>query len=498
MRHGLDQFPLLPKHLDHYIGGRFVPSQSGERFANVAPATDQPFGDVALGAAEDVDAAVAAAHAAMAGPWGRSTAAGRARILRKVGDLIVEHGEELARLETMDTGKPMAESLTGDIARAAANFRFYSELSAHQSASSYVGEDGTHHVSRREPLGVVGLITPWNLPLYLATWKLAPALAQGNAVVLKPAELTPLSVLALMPLLAAAGLPKGVVNIVQGLGAESAGEALVQHTGVSAISFTGETGTGEHIMRAAAPTLKKLSFELGGKGASVIFADADIEHAAFQAARAAFRNQGQVCLAGSRLLVQRSVYAETVARVLDATMKIKLGDPLAEQTTMGSLISRDHRQKVMGYVDAGRREPGVEVLCGGRVPPSLPMGAFYEPTILSGVRQESRLIQEEIFGPVLTVQAFDDEDEALALLNGTKFGLSCSIYTQDIDRAQHMASRARMGLVWINTWFVRDLHTAFGGMKRSGLGREGGQYSLDFFSDFKTISTAVPAHKRSL
>jgi len=488
-----EEFPLLPSTLDHFIDGAYVASVNRERFDTIAPATGRTLGSVALGGSVEIDLAAESARRALAGPWGQTSASERARILHLVGDLILRHADQLARLETMDTGKPLSETLTGDITRAAANFHFYAGIGTHQVAPAYFGADGSQHLSYREPMGVVRLITPWNLPLYLATWKLAPALMQGNTIILKPAELTPLTALALTRILTEAGVPPGVVNVVQGMGAGGAGEALVRHPEVRAISFTGESCTGEHIMRAAASNLKKLSFELGGKGASVIFADADLGAAATFAVKAAFRNQGQVCLAGSRLLVQRQVYAETIALVLAATKMIRIGDPLDIKTTMGSLICQDHRSKVSEFVDYARSQSGTEILCGGQVPDLLPNGAFYEPTILAGMTQQSRLIQEEIFGPVLTVQVFDDEEEALAMLNGTRYGLSCSIYTRDIGRAQRMAKAARMGLVWINTWFVRDLHTAFGGMKRSGLGREGGQHSLDFFSEYKTITTAASA-----
>jgi aminomuconate-semialdehyde/2-hydroxymuconate-6-semialdehyde dehydrogenase len=275
---------------------------------------------------------------------------------------------------------------------------------------------------------------------------------------------------------------------VQGFGAGSAGEALVKHPSVRAISFTGETSTGAAIMAAAAPHLKKLSFELGGKGASVIFADADLPMAAATAARAAFRNQGQICLAGSRLIVERRVAAEVLDRVRAAVAQLVIGAPLDANTTFGSLVARDHRDKVASYVDLARHEAGAEIVCGGKIPEGYEAGAYYAPTIITGVHQRSRLIQEEIFGPVLTVQTFDDPDEAMELVNGTRYGLSCSIYTRDDAKAAAASKAARTGLVWLNSWFLRDLHTAFGGMKQSGVGREGGQWSLDFFSELKTVS----------
>ncbi len=485
---------VLPDRCRHFIDGRHVDSASGEAFKKVLPAYNESWFEVATGGAHEVDLAVKAAERAAQGPWGRTSSQDRARILRRVGDLIEANVETLALAEALDSGKPYSETLNGDIPRSAKNFHFFAELAAHQSFETWTGEDGSQHTSIREPLGVTGLITPWNLPLYLATWKLAPALAQGNTIILKPAELTPLSATLLCELLAEAGIPEGVVNVVHGFGAKSAGEALVRHPGVKAISFTGETTTGSAIMRDAADGLKKLSFELGGKGASVIFDDADLDLAVPTACRAAFRNQGQICLAGSRLIVHEKIAAQVIDRLLASIKEIKIGDPLDDATTMGALIANDHRDKVSGFVDHARSKGVGEILCGGKIPAGLPAnlvnGAFYEPTVIAGVPQDSRLIQEEIFGPVLTVQTFKNMEEAIALTSGVPYGLSCSVYTRDSARAQKFARSVQMGMVWINGWFIRDLHTAFGGMKRSGIGREGGRWSLDFFSEYKTITVA--------
>jgi aminomuconate-semialdehyde/2-hydroxymuconate-6-semialdehyde dehydrogenase len=489
---------MIPQLVQHYIGGKLEPSASRSVFKNFNPATGELICDVASGAAEDINRAVAAAKDAVwNGPWAISTASERAAVLRKIGDLILAKKRQFAEAEAIDTGKPLSETLNGDIPRSAFNFHFYSELCAHQVSPSFRSDDGSHHTTLREPLGVVGLITPWNLPLYLATWKLAPALAQGNAIVLKPAELTPLTAFLLHEVLQEAGVPPGVVNIVHGFGPNSAGEALVKHPDVKAISFTGETTTGSAIMAAGAGSLKKTSFELGGKGASVIFADSDIETAAKTSARAAFRNAGQVCLAGSRLLVEESVAARVIDIIKSEINVIKIGNPLDESTKLGALISKDHRDKVLGFIEHAKTLPGVKIECGGRIPHGFPKdSAFLEPTLISGVSQESRLIQEEIFGPVLTVQTFKTVAEAISLVNGTKYGLSCSIWTNDINRANFVAGKIRSGLVWINSWFIRNLHTAFGGMKHSGVGREGGQYSLDFFSEMKTICIANKLHER--
>lgn len=474
----------------HFIGGKGHDGYSRELYDNLAPATDDVLCQVPVGGQAEIDAAVDAAAGALEGPWSRMNLHDRAACLERAAGLLERQLEDFARLESLDTGKPLAETRSGDVQRAIDNLRFFSELGKHQPQNSYVDACGGWHRTLREPLGVVGLITPWNLPLYLTTWKLAPALMQGNTVILKPAELTPLSAFRLASLMREAGLPDGVFNVVQGFGPGSAGEGLVKHPLVKAISFTGETGTGRAIMAAAAPTLKKLSFELGGKGATYIAEDADLDQAVPTAVRAAFRNQGQICLAGSRLIVHRKVAGEVRQRVLKEIKKIRVGDPLDESTTMGSLISREHRSKVAGYAAHAGEMPGHAVLAGGRIPQGLVKGAFFEPTLIEVEAQGSRLIQEEIFGPVLTMQVCGDDNEAVNWINGTPYGLSCSLWSENIGRAERLAKSVKMGLVWVNTWFARELHTPFGGMKDSGVGREGGQYSLDFFADYKTISTA--------
>lgn len=492
---------LLPQTWGHFIGGDYVnlrskgltkeqPAEDQGTLEVVAPGTDEILGHIPLGDAALVDQAVDAAEEAFQGPWGATPMEKRAEIVRAMGELILARRQEFAQLESLDTGKPISETFSSDVVRAARNLKVFSELAVHSSGRVFRSDDGAEHITVREPLGVVGLITPWNLPLHLATWKIAPALMQGNAVVLKPAEWTPLTAMALGQVAREAGLPPGVLNIIQGLGPQGAGEALVRHPKIKAISFTGESSTGSAIMAAGSQSLKKLSFELGGKGATVVFADADLEKAAATACRAAFRNQGQICLAGSRILVERSVAERFIDRLLHHTRAIKLGDPLDPQTTMGSLIHKNHRERVHSYVLEAQKAPNVELLCGGASGPG--RGAYYQPTLLLGVDQKARIIQEEVFGPVATIQVFDGFDEALGWLNGTKYGLSCSVFTENMAKAQRFSRRARMGLVWINDWFLRDLHTAFGGMKHSGLGREGGEYSLDFYSEIKTISSSSP------
>jgi aminomuconate-semialdehyde/2-hydroxymuconate-6-semialdehyde dehydrogenase len=492
---------LLPETWGHFIDGEYQsPSTSGSGPGSpkgengilevLAPATDERLGHIPLGEKALVDQAVDAAERAFHGPWGSTPMEKRAEIVRTMGELIHSRRQEFAELESLDTGKPISETYSGDVVRAARNLRIFSELAAHSSGKVFRSDDGAEHITVREPIGVVGLITPWNLPLHLATWKIAPALMQGNTIVLKPAEWTPLSAMALGKIAREAGLPPGVLNIIHGLGPQAAGEALVRHPKIKAISFTGESSTGSAIMAAGSQSLKKLSFELGGKGATVVFADADLEKAAGTACRAAFRNQGQICLAGSRILVERSIADRFVGRLIDHARAIRMGDPLDPQTTMGSLIHKTHRERVHSYVGEALETPHVKLLCGGAFGPG--RGAYYQPTLLLDVDQKARIIQEEVFGPVATIQIFDGFDEALTLLNGTKYGLSCSVFTENIAKAQRFSRLARMGLVWINDWFLRDLHTAFGGMKHSGLGREGGEYSLDFYSEIKTISYGSP------
>lgn len=475
----------LPQSGDHYIGGQWQASQNKQIFENLSPHDNKLLNKIALGGKAEVDTAVDAARKAY-GTWSKTTWAERSRIVKQIASVILANLENFAALEAIDTGKPYAETSTGDIPRAAANLNFYAGLEESILSKKFASEDGSQHFTSREAIGVVGLITPWNFPLHLLTWKLGPALMCGNAVIMKPAELTPLSASFLCELLEKTDLPKGVVNLVHGFGPDSAGQALVEHPDVKAISFTGETSTGSAIMRSASPWLKKLSFELGGKGASVVFADANLKKAAEISERAAFRNQGQVCLAGSRLLVDKKIAASFIDLLLQQVKQSKMGHPLDPSTTMGSLISIAHRDRVKSYVDLAVKEKS-EVLIGGRIPEKFATGAYFEPTVLTHVSQDSRLIQEEIFGPVLTIQTFEDFEEAMALLNGTKYGLSCSVWSEDPKTLQLATENARTGMVWQNCWNVRNLNSAFGGMKQSGVGREGGEYSIEFFSELKTF-----------
>ena len=481
----------LMRQIEHWINGQSVASSS--RFEDINPATGEVIAQVALGTSQEVDRAVSAARAALAGPWGRMTSAERALILERVADLIDAHREAFLKAEIADTGKPIALASTIDIPRGAANFRLFATLARAQHEASFWQEtpdgQGALHYVRREPVGVVGVICPWNLPLLLMTWKVAPALVSGNAVVVKPSEETPATATLLGQLFKQAGLPDGVYNVVHGMGAGGVGEALSKHEGVDAITFTGETATGGAIMAASSSHIKKLSFELGGKNPAIIFEEADLKRAVAGTLRSAFTNCGQVCLCSERVYVARALFEPFVAQLKAGAERLKRGDPWSEATTMGPLISASHRDKVRGYFELARVE-GAEVITGGReaeVEGEFASGFFVEPTIWTGLEERARCVREEIFGPVCHVQPFDEEEEAIAMANDTPYGLCAAIWTQDISRAHRVAAQLRAGMVWVNTWYLRDLRTPFGGMKSSGLGREGGRHSLEFYSELKTV-----------
>ncbi|WP_458117642.1 aldehyde dehydrogenase [Bacillus sp. PK6-026] len=477
---------VKPFDCQHYINGRYFPSENGSTFDNINPATQEIIGSVAEGGKKEVDLAVAAARRALNGRWKNMTADERIRIIRKVGDIILERKDELARLETLDTGKPLSLSSNLDIPRAAFNFHFFADFMRGAGTEAYQTDDLAINYAIRRPVGVVGLINPWNLPLLLLTWKLAPCLAAGNTAVIKPAELTPLTATLLGEICHDAGMPDGVVNIVHGFGPDSAGAALSEHPDVDAISFTGETTTGKIIMEAASKTLKKLSFELGGKNPNIIFADADMEEAVSISLKSSFVNQGEVCMSGSRIYVEREAYDEFLNKFVEKTKELKVGDPFDPDTNIGALISSEHTERVMNYIELAKREGGV-ILNGGKRPEGQESGCFLEPTIITGLSRNSRLIKEEIFGPVVTVIPFDEEEEVIAQANDTHYGLSATVWTNDLRRAHRVAGQIESGMVWVNSWFLRDLRTPFGGMKQSGLGREGGIHSLEFFSELTNI-----------
>lgn len=481
------------RDLKLFIDGDFHAPSGGAWFDDFNPVNGEVCARVAEANADDVDRAVKAAKRALAGPWGSMSVAQRCALLDRVADGIDARREEFIAAEVADTGKPLSMAGTIDIPRGAANFRIFANIMRGHGSQAYPMDtsDGLGAINYvvREPLGVIGVICPWNLPLLLMTWKVAPALAAGNTVVVKPSEETPATATLLGEVMRDVGIPAGVYNVVHGFGPGSAGEALVSHPDISAITFTGETGTGKAIMRNAASDLKKVSFELGGKNPALIFADADFERAVAGTIRSTFTNCGQVCLCSERVYVQRSIFEPFVEALKKGAEALIAGDPFGEGTSIGPLISKGHREKVLSYYNLAREE-GAEVITGGGVPElgaPFDQGFFVQPTIWTGLSEDARCIKEEIFGPVCHIQPFDDEDEAIAMANDTVYGLCSAVWTQDVSRAHRVARRVEAGLVWVNDWFLRDLRTPFGGVKASGIGREGGVYSLDFYSELKNI-----------
>ncbi|HLI27336.1 MAG TPA: aldehyde dehydrogenase [Chloroflexota bacterium] len=473
-----------------FIDNQWVEAASGRTFEDVNPATEQVLAHIAEADASDVDRAVRAARRAFdEGPWPRLRAAERAALLRRVGELILQHQDELVQLESLDTGKPVRESRALDVPRSAHNFIFFAEYST-KVTSEAVNQDGQYlHYELRDPVGVAALITPWNFPLLLATWKIGPCLAAGNTCVVKPASVTPLTALRLAELVAEAGLPEGVFNVVTGPGA-TVGTALVSHPGVNLVSFTGETVTGQQIMAAAAPGLKRVSFELGGKAPNLVFASADLDAAVAGSLRSAFFNQGEVCLATPRFLIEERIYDQFLEKFVAAARALRLGDPLDPATEMGPLVSKSHYERVRGYIQLGREE-GAALVTGGERPEGLARGYFLQPTVFTQVRPDMRICREEIFGPVVSVQPFRSEEEAVRLANDTPYGLDATIWTNDLKQAHRVAARLVVGTVWVNCWFVRDLRVPFGGAKASGIGREGGKYSWEFYTEAKNVCIAV-------
>ncbi|MGW5743630.1 5-carboxymethyl-2-hydroxymuconate semialdehyde dehydrogenase [Amycolatopsis sp. NPDC003861] len=482
----------LPGELKHYIGGELVDSVSGKTFDVLDPVSNTPYVTAAAGQAEDVGRAVAAAREAFTGgPWPRMLPRARARVLNKIADAVEAQDRRLAELETFDTGLPITQAL-GQAQRAAENFRFFADLVVAQADDTYQVPGRQVNYVHRKPVGVAGLITPWNTPFMLESWKLAPALASGCTVVLKPAEFTPLSASLWAGIFAEAGLPDGVFNLVNGFG-EEAGDALVKHPDVPLISFTGETTTGQTIYRNCAAHLKGMSMELGGKSPAIVFADADLDAALDSTLFGVFSLNGERCTAGSRILVERPVYDEFCARYAERAANIVVGDPHDPATEVGALVHPEHYDKVMRYVELGKAEG--RLLAGGGRPSGLDSGNYVAPTVFADVPPTARIFQEEIFGPVVALTPFDTEAEALTLANDVKYGLAAYLWTADLTRAHTFAQSVEAGMVWLNSHNVRDLRTPFGGVKASGLGHEGGYRSLDFYTDQQAIHVSLgPVH----
>ena len=471
----------------NYIGGELRPANGGQWLDKPEPATARVYAHVPDSDASDVRHAVEAARRAFPA-WAATPAAERSRLLRKLADALRQRLDAFARAESIDSGKPLSVASTVDIPRSILNFEFFADAVTQFSSEAHATDGVALNYTLRSPLGVVGCISPWNLPLYLLTWKLAPALAIGNCVVAKPSEVTPMTAYLLSQVAREVGLPPGVLNIVHGLGPK-VGAAMSEHPDIAAISFTGSTRVGAEIARVTAPLFKKVSLEMGGKNPNVVFEDCDFEEAVATTVRSSFSNQGQICLCGPRVFVQRPLYERFKEALVARTRALKVGDPLEAGTDQGALVSQQHFDKVMGYLDLARREGG-RVLTGGqraRLSGRCADGWFVEPTLIEGLGPECRTNQEEIFGPVATPTPFDSEDEVLAWANATKYGLAASVWTKDVTRAHRFASRLHSGIVWVNCWMLRDLRTPFGGVKDSGVGREGGWEALRFFTEPKNV-----------
>ncbi len=476
-----------PAQILNFIGGQFTAPQSGKFLPNTNPATGETYSETPDSNSADVDAAVSAAKAAFPA-WKATPAEDRFRILNRIAELIEANLDALALAETNDNGKPLWLSKKVDIPRAAANFRFFATGIMHLSTESHSMEEKAINYTLRQPIGVVACISPWNLPLYLFTWKIAPALAAGNCVVAKPSEVTPMTAYLLCHLCKEAGLPDGVLNILHGTGPDC-GSAMVSHPDVKAISFTGSTRAGADIASIAAPKFKKLSLELGGKNPNLIFADCDWEKTLRTTVQSSFSNQGQICLCGSRILVEESIYEKFKEDFLSRVEKLTVGDPLNEHSKQGAVVSQLHYEKVLRMIREAKEEGG-RILTGGeavKLEGRCANGLFIQPTVIEGLGPDCRTNRDEIFGPVVTLQSFKTEGEALHLANASDYGLSATIWTQNLTRAHRMAAGVHSGIIWVNTWLLRDLRTPFGGFKNSGVGREGGWEALRFFTEPKNV-----------
>ena len=480
----------LPR-IKNFIDGEFVEPVGGKYLDNIEPATGKPYSQVADSGKADVDLAVAAAEAAF-GDWSKKPAAERSKILLRIADLIERDLEKLSRAESIDTGKPLSLARSLDIPRAASNFRFFATAILHTENEAHITDGVAFNYTLRQPRGMAGLISPWNLPLYLLSWKIAPAIAVGNTAIAKPSELTPMTAYLLCEIVREAGLPKGVLNVVHGTG-PNVGAAITAHPKIGTISFTGGTVTGRKVAEAAASLFKKVSLELGGKNPNIIFADADLDAAIAGSVRSSFANQGQVCLCGSRVFVERSAYKDFVDRFIDKASQLKIGDPLDDKTEQGAIVNKAQLDKVKFYVDLAQKEGG-KIALGDKAPEPpnerTREGYFFPPTVITDLPVSCRTNREEIFGPVVTITPFDNEEEVIGYANDTDYGLASSVWTQNLNRAHRVAEKIHTGTVWINCWLVRDLRVPFGGMKASGVGREGGIEALHFFTEAKNVCIA--------
>lgn len=473
--------------IQNYINGKFQDPVNNEWIDNYNPSNGEVYGQIPNSSKADVDIAFKAAKLAFPN-WSQTSLEERSRVLIRISELIEANLQRFAEAESKDNGKPASLAKTVDIPRAASNFRFFGNAITQFASESHesTGQNAINY-TLRQPIGVVGCISPWNLPLYLFSWKIAPALATGNCVVAKPSEVTPMTAYLLGEICNEAGLPAGVLNIVHGLGT-STGQAIVEHPNIKAISFTGGTATGAHIARTAAPMFKKLSLELGGKNPNIIFADCDYEDMLNTTVRSSFANQGQICLCGSRIFVEASIYERFKTDFVEKVKQLKVGHPAQEDTNIGALVSKPHLEKVKEYIQIAKNENGI-ILCGGNevTVNGYEKGYYLEPTVIEVPTDECRVNQEEIFGPVVTIMPFNTEEEVLEMANKVKYGLSSTLWTSDLKRTMRMSHRLQAGIVWVNTWMMRDLRTPFGGVKASGVGREGGFEALRFFTEAKNV-----------
>lgn len=481
----------MPYYLENFIGGNFIGPLSGKFIDCINPATAEVYAQIPDSDERDIEVAVHAAEKAFAA-WSTTTVEKRFEILNRIAILIDENLDTLALAETNDNGKPLWLSKAVDIPRASSNFRFFATGIMHFASESHSMEGRAINYTLRQPIGIAGCISPWNLPLYLFTWKIAPALAAGNCVIAKPSEVTPVTSFLLGRICKEAGLPDGVLNIVHGSG-NTTGEAIIKHPSIKAISFTGSTRAGARIASVAAPIFKKLSLELGGKNPAIIFSDCNWEKMMKETIRSSFSNQGEICLCGSRILIEKDVYEKFKTEFVERTKKLVVGDPLEEKSRQGAIVSKQHFDKVMGCIETAKLEGGT-ILCGGnavQLEGRCSNGYFIQPAVIEGLGPNCKTNMEEIFGPVVTLQSFETEEEALALANATEYGLAATIWTQDISKANRVAAQVQSGIIWVNCWLLRDLRTPFGGMKNSGVGREGGWEALRFFTEAKNVCVEI-------